>query len=152
MAKGAGLPFESRKKSKTKSAKASSRDNTARKSTVRAQKSDDAKRGAIPEIVSQRMVSRMTVCAGVPTLLGLMTFPVSYAIVQHHWFNLPNIAVVLVSLGWFGLGALGLSYGVISASWDEAQAGSWLGWAEFRTNLGRIVQSWQAYKSSQSET
>ncbi|WP_448514582.1 photosystem II biosynthesis protein [Parathermosynechococcus lividus] len=152
MAKGSGLPFESRKKSKATFSKAPSPDDTGRKSAAKQQKSVAAKQGAIPEVVSRRMVSRMAVCAGVPTLLGLTTFPVSYVIVQHHWFSLPHVVVVLVSLGWFGLGALGLSYGVISASWDEAQAGSWLGIAEFRTNFGRIVDSWQTRKSPKSGT
>ncbi len=147
MAKGKGLPFEPRKKSKAMSPKAP-------KSGQSSPKTQQAspRRGAIPEVVSRRMVSRMAVCAGVPTLLGLATFPVSYVIVQQHWFNLPNIVVVLVSLGWFGLGALGLSYGVLSASWDEAEVGSWLGFTEFRTNFGRILESWRSRNAPKSET
>jgi len=149
MAKGRGLPFEPRKKGKA--TKAANADAASPPATPRGQKSSAPQQGGIPEVVSQRMVSRMAVCAGVPTLLGLTTFPLSYVIVQHHWFNLPHVAVVLVSLGWFGLGALGLSYGVISASWDEAQAGSFLGLSEFRTNFGRILESWQTRSASKSD-
>jgi hypothetical protein len=100
--------------------------------------------------VSQRMARRMVLFCGVPTLLGLLTFPSSYFIISHGWLRLPNIAVVLMSIGLFGLGALGLSYGVLSASWDESEPGSKLGWQEFRVNFGRLTQEWR--KSSGQTT
>ncbi len=102
----------------------------------------------IPEVVSQRMVARMAVCCGIPSLFGLLTFPVCYVIVTQELFELPNVAVVLVSMGCFGLGVLGLSYGVISASWEEELPGSFVGWSEFQLNFGRIVESWQNRKPS----
>ncbi|AFY60949.1 PAM68 family protein [Synechococcus sp. PCC 6312] len=102
----------------------------------------------IPEVVSNRMATRMAVCCGVPSLLGLLTFPLCYVIVKQELFELPNVAVVLVSMGCFGLGVLGLSYGVISASWEEEVPGSFLGWSEFRLNFGRIIESWQARKQN----
>ncbi|MFM7427225.1 MAG: photosystem II biosynthesis protein, partial [Elainella sp.] len=88
--------------------------------------------GGIPDVVSRRMVKRIAWCSGVPTLLGMSTFVVSYLAVSNG-FPLPTYAVLLVSLGWFGLGVLGVSYGVLSASWDET-AGSLLGWNEVQTN------------------
>lgn len=102
----------------------------------------------IPEVVSNRMAARMAVCCGIPSLLGLLTFPVCYVIVTQEFFELPNVAVVLVSMGFFGLGVLGLSYGVISASWEEENPGSLVGWSEFRLNFGRIIESWQNRKQS----
>lgn len=105
---------------------------------------------AIPQVVSRRMASRMAVFCGVPTSMGIGTFFLSYLIVVNHWFKLPNIAVILVSMGFFGLGVLGLSYGVLSASWDEETPGSKLGWAEFTENFGRLRQSWQASKQKDS--
>lgn len=149
MAKRSGLPFESKKKKgATKSPKAAA----AARSTAPQSEAKPAKSTAIPEIVSQRMVTRMAVCCGTPTLLGLMTFPLSYLVVHEGWFKLPNVAVVIASLGLFGLGAVGLSYGILSASWDEEEQGSWLGWREFRTNFGRVVESWQAYQAQRSQT
>jgi hypothetical protein len=94
------------------------------------------------------MATRMAVFCGLPSLLGLLTFPICYFIVSQDLFELPNTAVVLVSMGFFGLGVVGLSYGVISASWEEELPGSWLGWSEFRLNFGRIVESWQNRKQS----
>lgn len=99
---------------------------------------------AIPKVVSDRMAGRMALFCGVPTALGFATFIASYVIISQHWFKPPNVAVVLVSMGFFGLGVLGLTYGVLSASWDEETVGSKLGWQEFKTNWGRMVSAWRS--------
>ncbi|MDW8463816.1 MAG: PAM68 family protein [Geminocystis sp.] len=59
---------------------------------------------------------------------------------------MPNTAVLLVTLGLFGLGVLGLSYGIFSASWDEDRVGSWWGWSEFKLNFGRFVSAWREHR------
>jgi hypothetical protein len=105
----------------------------------------------IPEVVSRRMARRMAYFSGIPTSLGVMTFVVSYIVVTQGWLKLPNVAVVLVSMGGFGLGVLGLSYGVISASWDEERVGSLLGWEEFTTNLGRLTQAWREAREAKQK-
>uniref|UniRef100_A0A832H3Q9 DUF3464 family protein n=1 Tax=Oscillatoriales cyanobacterium SpSt-402 TaxID=2282168 RepID=A0A832H3Q9_9CYAN len=97
----------------------------------------------VPEVVSKRMARRMAFFCGIPTSLGMLTFIVSYFVVSQHIFKLPTAVVLLTSLGFFGLGVLGLSYGVLSASWDEGRVGSWFGWSEFRTNWGRAIESWK---------
>lgn len=106
---------------------------------------------AIPPEVSKRMGRRMAFFCGLPSSLGMITFVVSYIIVSQKWFDLPNAAVVLVSMGFFGLGVLGLSYGVLSASWDEAVPGSLLGVSEFSTNVGRMVKAWRSRKNMKTE-
>jgi len=83
--------------------------------------------------------------------LGMATFIVSYWITINEIFELPNTAVVLVSLGFFGLGVLGLSYGVLSASWDPEISGSLVGWSEFTTNLGRMTQAWRTAKEKRQQ-
>lgn len=97
----------------------------------------------VPKVVSDRMARRMALFCGIPTALAMVTFVVSYLVVSHGWFKLPNVAVVLVSMGFFGLATLGLSYGVISASWDEEIVGSKLGWREFKTNWERLTSAWR---------
>jgi len=104
----------------------------------------------VPDEVSKRMARRMAFFCGIPTGLGMLTFIVSYFIVSRHLFKLPTVAVFLVSLGFFGLGVLGLSYGAFSASWDEGRVGSWFGWSEFRTNLGRAIASWKEARENAS--
>lgn len=98
----------------------------------------------IPDVVSKRMVRRMALFCGVPSVLGMTTFVTSYLLVIRDIVELPNIAVVLVSMGFFGLGVLGLSYGVLSASWEEEEAGSALGIKEFGINLKRMTGAWRS--------
>ncbi|MGF1537266.1 MAG: PAM68 family protein [Elainellaceae cyanobacterium] len=121
------------------------------KTARQVQDSRRSKGSGIPEAVSQRMVKRMVLLAGTPMLLGVATFFTSYYIVSHDLFRLPTVAVLLVSLGFFGLSVLGLSYGALSASWEETDVpGSLLGWKEFRLNFGRMRGSWQDAKQSRN--
>lgn len=103
---------------------------------------------AIPDVVSRRMVKRMALLCGIPSVFGMSTFFVSYYLLTNDIVELPNYAVLLTSLGFFGLGVLGLSYGVLSASWDEEEPGSWLGFSEFKTNFGRMREAWKNSKKS----
>ncbi|HIK10391.1 MAG TPA: PAM68 family protein [Oscillatoriaceae cyanobacterium M33_DOE_052] len=109
-----------------------------------APKSAPLQETAIPEVVSRRMISRMAVLSGIPTTVGIFSFLIAYAIVSNGLMELPNTAVLLVSLGGFGLGVLGLSYGVLSASWDEEVPGSLLGWSEFTSNFARMRGAWRS--------
>ncbi len=152
------LPFEprqSRKKQEKNPIEAAPTDGKQTKNPPSAKKAEKSKTNspskpsntpsqrAVPEVVSRRMISRIAVFSGFPTFLGISTFIASYFVITNHWFDLPNSAVVLVSMAFFGLGVLGLSYGVISASWDEEVVGSALGWKEFTTNLERLTSAWR---------
>ena len=96
----------------------------------------------IPEVVSQRMLRRMLVFSGMPTCLGVLTFFASYFLIVRGGVELPSYAVLLTTLGCFGLGVVGLTYGVLSASWDEDRPGNWLGLEEFKVNFGRMTSAW----------
>lgn len=98
---------------------------------------------AIPQVVNQRMIKRLAVFCGVPTALGITTLVVSYLLASFADIQLAPIAVLLVNMGFFGLGVVGITYGVLSASWDEEEPGTLLGFDEFRTNLGRMVDVWR---------
>ncbi len=97
----------------------------------------------IPDVVNKRMVRRAALFCGIPTALGILTFIASYILVSQHIWELPNSAVVLVSMLFFGIGVLGLSYGAISASWDEDRVGSWWGWQEFTKNFSALQNAWK---------
>ena len=106
---------------------------------------------AIPEEISRRMIKRMALLCGIPTVLGISTFIVSYFIVING-IDLPPIAVLLVSLGFFGLGVLGLSYGALSTSWEEGgDDGSLLGVDEFKVNFARMRQAWKESREAKSQ-
>lgn len=98
---------------------------------------------AIPQVVSQRMVRRVAWLCGVPTILGILTLIVSYLLIIYADIKLPPLLVLLVNMGLFGLGVLGITYGVLSASWEEERVGTLFGWSEFTTNFGRMVTGWR---------
>ncbi len=98
---------------------------------------------AIPQVVSQRMVRRVAWLSGIPTILGILTLIVSYLLIIYADIKLPPLLVLLVNMGLFGLGVVGITYGVLSASWEEQRAGTLLGWSEFTTNFGRMVAGWR---------
>ncbi|WP_414542436.1 PAM68 family protein [Nostoc sp. CCY0012] len=98
---------------------------------------------AIPEVVSQRMIRRVAGFCGIPTALGITSLVVSYLLATYSDIKLPPIAVLLVNMGFFGIGVLGITYGVLSASWDEERPGSFIGLGEFGTNWGRMVEVWR---------
>ncbi len=99
---------------------------------------------AVPKVVSDRMARRMAVFCGVPTVLGMATLIAGYIVLSRGWFHPPHVAVLLVSMGFLGLSVLGLTYGILSASWDEQAAGSVLGWQEFAVNWGRMMAAWRS--------
>ena len=144
------LPFEPRKtKKRTPKTDPIGGTATAEKATKEKRsvnRQGNADLSAIPDAVSKRMIRRMALFSGIPTALGISSFVVSYYIVINEIFELPTIAVLLVSLGFFGLGVVGLSYGILSTSWDENRVGSMVGGEEFALNLGRMVQAWKANK------
>ncbi len=106
---------------------------------------------AIPDVVSKRMARRMAFLCGIPTALGISTFVVSYFFVTKGIYKLPNSAVVLVSMLFLGLGVVGLSYGLLSASWDEERVGGLVGADEFSTNLGRLGAAWKETREQQKQ-
>ncbi len=105
----------------------------------------------IPPDVNKRIVRRMALFCGIPTSLGFLTLIVSYILVSKHLAELPNSAVVLVSMLFLGLGVLGLSYGAISASWEEGKPGSWWGWQEFSQNFGYLTAAWKSKGAEQNK-
>ncbi|NER32225.1 MAG: DUF3464 family protein [Symploca sp. SIO1C4] len=141
------LPFEPRQK-RQKSAKTKASPPAAETSSNQNKRSPSSNESmAIPEVVSKRMARRMALLCGIPTFLGIATFFISYFLVTQVGLKLPNAAVLLVSMGFFGLGVLGLSYGVLSASWDEETPGTILGWQEFTSNFGKMTSAWRTAKN-----
>ncbi|QDZ38807.1 DUF3464 family protein [Euhalothece natronophila Z-M001] len=144
--KQANLPFEPtrKRKKKQKATSVNASETPSSEPLSHEQKKAQASLSAIPEEVSQRMVRRMAFFSGIPTSLGIASFFIFYWIVSRELLELPPYTVVLVSMGLFGLGVLGLSYGVISASWDEGRLGTRVGWEEFKANIKRLISAWRS--------
>ncbi|MBS9385334.1 MAG: PAM68 family protein [Dolichospermum sp. BR01] len=139
------LPFEPNKK-RPKPAKTVTKSvikNQAPQEKPQQQRRYSKQEMAIPEVVSQRMIRRVASFCGIPTALGISSLIVSYLLVTLADVQLPPIAVLLVNMGLFGLGVVGITYGVLSASWDEETPGTFLGFDEFSTNWGRMTEVWR---------
>lgn len=94
--------------------------------------------GAVPEIVADRMIGRIAAFFGVPVFGGLTIFVGAFLYSkQTDTVIQPNIVAYATQVP-FVLGLLGITYGILSASWEPENKGSTLGLDEFKTNVGRI--------------
>ena len=142
------LPFE-RKSKKKKSAKKTPPTSVPAKKKAGPSKSGNwSTRNGVPEVVSQRMIARMVFFSGIPTVLGMSSFFVFYLVVSRDVLDIPTYVVFSVSLLFFGLGVVGLSYSIFSTSWEETAPGSVLGIEEFRLNLRRTLQAWRSEREA----
>ena len=154
------LPFEPRKKKKKapkvaaktekstpaaakKSAKESVKATKEAKKARKKRNREEASLSAIPDAVSKRMTRRMLFFSGIPTAMGIASFFVFYWLFSQKLVEFPPYLVLFVTAGLFGLGFVGLSYSVFSASWDETIEGSLVGVGEFKTNFGRTISAWK---------
>jgi drug/metabolite transporter (DMT)-like permease len=94
----------------------------------------------IPDAVANRMARRIAIGTGIPTVMGMGVFVGSYLLVSRQIFDVPPSATLAASAGCFFLGLLGLSFGVLSASWEE-KPGSLLGSEQIRLNISRLRSS-----------
>ncbi|MEY3464267.1 MAG: hypothetical protein RLZZ468_2045 [Cyanobacteriota bacterium] len=100
----------------------------------------------IPEAVANRMARRIAVATGIPTVMGMGVFIGSYLLVTQQIADVPPGATLAASGACFLLGVVGLSYGVLSASW-EAKSGSLLGTEQLGLNIARLRESVRAMRS-----
>lgn len=100
----------------------------------------------IPEAVANRMARRIAVATGIPTVLGMGVFIGSYVLVSRQILDIPPGATLTASGACFLLGVVGLSYGVLSASWED-RPGSLLGTEQLGLNIARLKESVRAMRS-----
>ena len=86
------------------------------------------------------MARRVAIATGTPTVLGMSTFISSYLLVSKGVMDIPPGITLVTSGGFFLLGLLGLSYGVLSASWEPGP-GSLLGLEQIGVNISRLRSS-----------
>jgi len=90
----------------------------------------------IPKYVADRMARRIFFTAGIPTILGMSVFVVSYIIVTRNIAEIPPSSTIAISALFFLLGLAGLSFGILSASWDK-EPGSFFGIENIPMNIQR---------------
>ena len=96
----------------------------------------------IPKYVADRMAKRIMVTAGIPTILGMSVFVASYFIVTRNIAEIPPSSTIAISASFFLLGLGGLSYGILSASW-ERETGSLLGLENIPKNFQRMKSAFK---------
>jgi len=99
-------------------------------------KNSKVQSSGIPKYVADRMAKRIFFTAGIPTLLGMSVFVISYIIVTRKIAEIPPSSTIAISALFFLLGLGGLSYGILSASWDRSP-GSFLGLENIPLNIQR---------------
>ena len=99
--------------------------------------------GAVPQIVADRMITRIATFFGVPVFGGLLLFGVSLYVSKTSDFVIPPNLLAYATQAPFVLGLIGITYGILSASWEPDNEGSMLGIEEFKTNYNRIQEGLQ---------
>ncbi|XP_016200584.1 protein PAM68, chloroplastic [Arachis ipaensis] len=105
------------------------------------QEEEEREEGVIPEVVTNRMISRMGFSVGIPLGIGLLFFPFFYYLKVGLKIDVPTWVPFIVSFFFFGSALLGVSYGIVSSSWDPLREGSLLGWNEAQKNWPVFWQS-----------
>ncbi|KAD3641727.1 hypothetical protein R6Q59_004392 [Mikania micrantha] len=101
----------------------------------------DREAGVIPEVVTNRMMGRIGLSVGIPLFIGLLFFPFFYYLKAGLKIDVPTWVPFIVSFVFFGTALLGVSYGIVSTSWDPMREGSLLGWNEAQKNWPVFWQS-----------
>jgi len=104
------------------------------------------KQEAIPRYVADRMARRVAVFTGLPTVAGMGVFVGSYLLITQGIADIAPGLTLATSGGFFLLGLVGLSFGVLSSSWDP-DPGSVLGFENLKPNLQRMKETIRAAKT-----
>ncbi|XP_059444376.1 protein PAM68, chloroplastic [Corylus avellana] len=126
---------------KTKKTKKPKKDNDDDEEEEEEEAEEEVDEGVIPEVVTNRMISRMGFSVGTPLFIGVLFFPFFYYLKVGLKIDVPTWVPFIVSFFFFGSALLGVSYGIVSASWDPMREGSLLGWNEARKNWPVFWQS-----------
>ena len=104
--------------------------------------SNELKNNGIPKEVANRMARRVAIATGIPTLSGMGVFIGSYILISKGIAEISPTITLVTSATCFLVGLLGLSYGILSASWDKSK-GSLLGLENIRTNISRMKDAFK---------
>ena len=104
--------------------------------------SSKVSKSGIPKYVADRMARRIFFTAGIPTILGMSVFVVSYFIVTKNIAEIPPSSTIAISALFFLLGLAGLSFGILSASWDR-EPGSFFGIENIPMNIQRAKDAFR---------
>jgi hypothetical protein len=96
--------------------------------------------GAVPEIIANRMITRIAGFFGIPVFGGLAIFVGAFFYSKKTDSIIPPYIIAYATQLPFLLGLIGISYAILSSSWDEDRDGSLLGFDELKLNIKRIQE------------
>jgi hypothetical protein len=99
---------------------------------------EDPSLAVIPEKVAARMGRRMLPFVGVPLFGSMLTFVLFWYLATYKDFSIPTVVVAYATSAILIIGLMGITYSVMSASWDEDREGSAMGWEEFQKNINNV--------------
>ena len=136
------------KKSKPNESKTGFSNSVSAPQVIEKKTSQSYKRtSGIPKYVANRMARRIAITTGIPTLSGMGVFIGSYFLISKGIAEISPTVTLVSSAMCFLFGLLGLSYGILSASWD-LNPGSFLGFENIKPNINRMKD---AFKSTKKE-
>mmetsp|Transcript_18898 Transcript_18898/g.54744 ORF Transcript_18898/g.54744 Transcript_18898/m.54744 type:complete len:290 (-) Transcript_18898:646-1515(-) len=101
---------------------------------------EDAGVAAIPEKVAMRMGKRMLPFVGIPLFGTMGAFVAFWYLATYKDYEFQPAAVATVTVGFLVTGLLGITYSMLSASWDPDREGSTFGADEFNRNVGNLKE------------
>ena len=114
---------------------------------VKKSSNDTSQASGIPKYVANRMARRIAFTTGIPTISGMAVFIGSYFLISKGIADISPTLTLVSSAICFLVGLLGLSYGILSASWDF-NPGSFLGFENVKPNINRMKD---AFKTNQKD-
>ena len=111
--------------------------------------SSSVRQEAIPRYVADRMARRVAVFTGLPTVAGMGVFVGSYLLITRGIADIAPGLTLATSGAFFLLGLVGLSFGVLSSSWDP-QPGTILGLENLKPNIQRMRESIRSFKTKKT--
>ncbi len=106
----------------------------------------NSKKSGIPSYVANRMARRIAFTTGIPTLSGMGVFIGSYFVISKGIAEISPTVTLVSSALCFLVGLLGLSYGILSASWDY-NPGSFIGFENIKPNIKRMKDAFKTSKN-----
>ena len=140
-------PKSFKSKGKEQASKAEGLQNSVKRSSKNKVLKRDS---AIPKEVANRMARRIAITTGIPTIAGMAVFIVSYLIVSKGIADIPPALTLLSSAACFLLGLVGLSYGILSASWEESPGGL-LGLKNILPNIEKVRDTFKSLLTQQED-
>jgi len=119
--------------------------NSVPKIEVKKTSKNTQKETGIPKHIANRMARRIVFTTGIPTLSGMGVFIGSYFLISKGIAEISPTVTLVSSAMCFLVGLLGLSYGILSASWDFTP-GTFLGFENIKPNINRMKDAFKSNK------